>query len=356
MNFTPFGGFSVEPTPAPPAECIEEREVRRTFSATGFLYALLLLLHTGLAFGIAILLRRFAPGFAANPSAIFFYDSLPFYLLVIPTVFFAMRRLPQKVPAKAKLGAGRYAILLCVGCLFILVGSLAGDTVTGLIEGLTGRSLTDVADIIGGTNIYLALLFVGVLAPVAEELIFRKVLIDGLSRYGEGTAVLATALVFGLSHGNPSQCFYAFGMGLILGYIYLKSGNLLLTILPHAILNCVSVLMSKLVVPRLLPLLKQITENTDPEELLRLLRGELPAITAAGIYSSLLYGAAFLGFIFFLVYFRRIRLAPANLFVRGESGLPPVPLRTRLTALAFGNPGAVVFLATVVFLFVISIL
>lgn len=356
MNFTPFGGFSVAPTPAPPAECVEEKEVRGTFSGAGFLYTLLLLLHMGLAFGIVVLLRRFAPEFAQNPNAVFFYDSLPFYLIVVPVIFSAMKKLPQCVPQKTPLGAGRYAICLCVGCLFMVAGSLIGSTVTSVLEGLTGRPAESVSDVIGGANIFLALLFVGVLAPVAEELIFRKALIDGLSRFGQGAAVLASGLVFGLAHGNFSQFFYTFGLGLIFGYIYIKSGKIYLTVLPHALLNCTSVLMNKLVLPRLLPLIKELPGQADPEELMRLVGGELPAMVAMGIYASLLYGAAFLGLIFFLLYFRRIRLFPANLFVRGEDGMPPVPLRTRLSALAFGNPGVAVFFAAAVFAFVLSVL
>ena len=356
MNFTPFGGFTVEPTPAPPAACVGEKEVRGAFSRAGFLYTLLLLLHLGVAYGVFFLLRLIAPAFAATPNAVFFYDSLPFYLIVVPVIFLAMKKLPQCVPAKRQFGAGRYAISICIGCLFMVAGSMVGNAVTSLIEALTGNPTKDVTDVIGDANIFLALLFVGVLAPVAEELIFRKALIDGLSRYGEGAAVFASGLVFGLAHGNFSQCFYAFGLGLAFGYIYVKSGKIHLTILPHAALNCISVLMSKLVLPRVLPLIEKLPEATTPEETERLITGELPALAVAGLYSSLLYGAAFLGLIFFIVYYRRIRLAPANLFVTSEGGMPPVPLRTRLSALAFGNPGVAVFFVAVIFTFVLSVL
>lgn len=357
MNFTPFGGFTIEPTPAPPAACVGEKEVRGAFSRTGFLYTLLLLLHLGIAYGVFFLIRLISPAFAANPNAVFFYDSLPFYLIVVPVIFLAMKKLPQCVPAKQQFGAGRYAISLCIGCLFMVAGSMVGNTVTTLMENLTGNPIGDVTDVIGDADIFLALLFVGVLAPVAEELIFRKALIDGLSRYGEGAAVFASGLVFGLAHGNFSQCFYAFGLGLVFGYIYVKSGKIYLTILPHAVLNCASVLMSKLVLPRLQPLMEKLSSGeTDPAELLRLMEGELPALTAMSVYTALLYGAAFLGLIFFIVYYRRIRLAPANLFVASEDGMPPVPLRERLSALAFGNPGAAVFFAAVIFTFVLSVL
>ena len=74
------------------------------------------------------------------------------------------------------------------------------------------------------------------------------------------------------------------------------------------------------------------------------------------VYATLLYGAAFLGLIFLIIRFRQIRLAPANLFVQAENGAPPVPLRERLSALAFGNPGAIAFFAVILFTFVLSVL
>lgn len=356
MNFTPFGGFTVEPTPAPPAACVGEREVRSAFSRAGFLYTLLLLLHLGVAYGVFFLIRLISPAFASDPNVVFFYDSLPFYLIVVPVVFFAMKKLPQCVPAKQQFGAGRYAISICIGCLFMVAGSMVGNVVTSTIEALTGNPTETVTDAIGDANIFLALLFVGVLAPVAEELIFRKALIDGLSRYGEGAAVLASGLVFGLAHGNFSQCFYAFGLGLVFGYIYVKSGKIYLTILPHAALNCISILMNKLVLPRVLPLIEKLSGEVNLEEMAQLMEGELPALTVISLYSALLYGAAFLGLIFFIVYYRRIRLTPANLFVASEDGMPPVPLRERLSGLAFGNPGVVVFVVAVIFTFVLSML
>ena len=48
-----------------------------------------------------------------------------------------------------------------------------------------------------------------VLAPVMEELIFRKVLIDRTIVYGDKAAVVLSGLLFGVFHGNFHQFFYA---------------------------------------------------------------------------------------------------------------------------------------------------
>ena len=74
-------------------------------------------------------------------------------------------------------------------------------------------------------------------APIIEELIFRKLLIDRISPFGEKTAIFASALAFGLVHGNFSQFFYAFAIGLLFGYIYVKTRNILYTIVLHMFVN-----------------------------------------------------------------------------------------------------------------------
>jgi membrane protease YdiL (CAAX protease family) len=87
----------------------------------------------------------------------------------------------------------------------------------------------------------LALLLVGVLAPVLEEWLFRGVLLPGLARnYGPTKAILQTSLLFGIIHFNPSQSLSAFLIGLFLGWVYLRTRSLWACILVHATNNILS--------------------------------------------------------------------------------------------------------------------
>ncbi len=89
---------------------------------------------------------------------------------------------------------------------------------------------------LNGDNI-LAMIMVSVFAPVFEELIFRKLIIDRTRRYGELVAILYSAVAFGIFHCNIYQLFYAFALGLILGYVYVRTGNVILTIIMHMVVN-----------------------------------------------------------------------------------------------------------------------
>ena len=76
------------------------------------------------------------------------------------------------------------------------------------------------------------------IAPIIEELILRGILFNRL-RYGLSfySANLIQALVFGIYHWNIIQGLYAFGIGLILGYVYEKTRSLYVPILLHVFIN-----------------------------------------------------------------------------------------------------------------------
>lgn len=76
------------------------------------------------------------------------------------------------------------------------------------------------------------------MAPVIEELIFRGVIMHGLMRnYSKFTAVFVSALMFALFHLNPWQFPATFILGIVLGILMLRTRNIYLCILGHAINN-----------------------------------------------------------------------------------------------------------------------
>lgn len=83
---------------------------------------------------------------------------------------------------------------------------------------------------------------VALLAPFFEELIFRGVLCNALSRYNKGFAVVFTALIFALAHLNLDQGIPVFGMGLVFGFVYLRSKSLWATIAMHVINNLIALI------------------------------------------------------------------------------------------------------------------
>lgn len=76
-----------------------------------------------------------------------------------------------------------------------------------------------------------------VLAPIAEELIFRGLILSEVSRINERFAVVFSAVLFGLLHGNPVQLVSASIMGLVLGYSVIKTKSIVPAIAGHSAVN-----------------------------------------------------------------------------------------------------------------------
>jgi len=77
-----------------------------------------------------------------------------------------------------------------------------------------------------------------VLGPVMEEFVFRGIILRGLLKsYSNKIAILLSALIFAILHLNLVQGMVAFLMGLLLGYIYIKTHSIYLCMLTHIINN-----------------------------------------------------------------------------------------------------------------------
>lgn len=126
----------------------------------------------------------------------------------------------DEVFAKEKsMSAGVFFSLLCMCIGSQMVNSL---WVSGLefLYNLSDKSLMPMLDAVSGaSDTFSMFLYASVLAPVAEELLFRGFVLRTLRPYGKRFAILGSAFLFGLFHGNLLQTPYAFLMGLVLGYV-----------------------------------------------------------------------------------------------------------------------------------------
>ncbi len=83
-----------------------------------------------------------------------------------------------------------------------------------------------------------AFLKVAIIAPIVEELIFRGMILNGFRRnYNGFVAVFMSALLFSLFHLNPWQMPSTFVLGLLVGWLILRTNNIFVAIIGHSINN-----------------------------------------------------------------------------------------------------------------------
>lgn len=232
----------------------------------------------------------------------------PLYLIAVPIGLLLLRKVPAKPLEKHDLKPSRYIVTVII-CIFMMyAGNILGTIITALLQLLPGVSAGNPILGYATDNALLPkVLFMVILAPVIEEYIFRKQLIDRMHIYGEKLAVVTSALMFGLFHGNLSQFFYAFALGLVFGYVYLKTEKLRYSIGLHMLIN----LLGSVVGPFFLEKVAVVDtmENMD----LAALEPVMPWLIAFGAYVLVLIGLAIAGLVLLCLNKRKVSFAPAEM-------------------------------------------
>ena len=133
-----------------------------------------------------------------------------------------------------------FGMLCCVGANFVVTFGVI-PLFKAFGYGLKSSSTDDPNSIFACV---IALIGTAIVPAICEEFAMRCCCVQLLRKYGKGFAVLSISIVFGLLHGNVIQFVFAFLVGLILGYITVKTDSVVPAILVHALNNGMSVVAS----------------------------------------------------------------------------------------------------------------
>ncbi len=271
---------------------------------------------------VAFLAARFAP---AMYSAWWFPMSCTalLYIVGVPLFWLVTRRLPKgPAPERHTFGPGTVTVLyfICMGGMYIF--NFAGIAFTQLLSLLLGRAVNNpLTSALEGSSFVLTLVIAGILSPFFEELAFRKILLDPLRPFGDRTAMIFSALMFGLFHMNFSQFFYAFAIGLVLAYAALKTGDIRVSVLLHILVNLMGAVL-------------------------------MPALTASGSPAALPLAVSFmllcmvLSIVFLCVFHGKISLSPPRCrFSEPVTG-----------GMIYANPGVLIYYLFIAAMFVLNTL
>lgn len=100
---------------------------------------------------------------------------------------------------------------------------------------------------ITGGPFWSSFLVTAIFAPVFEEWLCRGMVLRGLlTKVKPAWAIVISALFFALIHMNPWQALNAFIIGVVMGYVYYKTGSLALTMLIHFVNNGLAVVLAQI--------------------------------------------------------------------------------------------------------------
>lgn len=83
---------------------------------------------------------------------------------------------------------------------------------------------------------------VGLLAPLAEEMVFRGAILRSLLRWKSNpwVGIVISAILFAMIHMNPAQMPHAFLIGLLLGWMYWRTDSIVPGVVYHWVNNTVA--------------------------------------------------------------------------------------------------------------------
>lgn len=222
------------------------------------------------------------------------------YAVFLPVTGLLLGNLPAQRVRKRNMKLPDLLSFLAMTFPVAFIGDLVGNAISALAAGETSRN--PVSDAVAQGNIVFALITV-IVAPVIEELVFRKWLLDRIFPLGGGAAVIFSALCFALFHTNFVQLFYAFGMGLIFGYVYLRSGNIVNAVVLHSAVNLFGGVLAPFAFSlpdweALSALLRMISDGADiPESMVNAVLPGLMGFLGYAAVFALLIAAGIISFI-----------------------------------------------------------
>ena len=249
------------------------------------------------------------PQIASGSWVRYILSFVPLYLVGMPCAYRLMKPVVISRPDSEKMLPGDFIISLLMCFPLMYLGSIIGNLLSALFTG--GRSVNPLNEFAYDLSPVTVLVMV-IIGPVLEEFFFRRQIIDRCGRFGEKQVILFSALAFGLFHMNLYQFFYAFLLGLVLGYVYTRSRRLRYTIAIHMIINSLGGIVPQLLLSsideRTLALLEHFTGS--PEQMAILMRS-LPALVAYGTFAVVMLVLTIIGIVYLFTKAPRFRLNPA---------------------------------------------
>ena len=233
----------------------------------------------------------------------------------------SLKALPSVKIEKKKLTVGQIFTFILMVYGLAHVGSLMGLPIHTALSSVSlfGDSSTEDAlnnlksNLIVGSDTWIRIITIGIMPAIFEELLFRKFMIDRTLRHGEFISCAMSGIMFGLWHGTFQQFFFAFFLGVLFAFVYIRTGRIIYTMILHASLNVIT---SSVTVELISEMLKRMgmdlnsgtmNTNIDYDTVIKTV---LPFMLIILLWIIILAGFQIAGFVILIVKRKTLKLMP----------------------------------------------
>lgn len=335
------------------AGCLTEDSAKAYFSRLGLAVFALGALSTLTATLLSVLVKATLASVlnisAVAAAANHLISVIAIYCVAFPFFKLLINPLPSVKPFKSRMGFKDGLIGFCICVAAMMIGNYISNVILVWVETVLGATTENpIASAISPSDpavVVVTVMFIVIAAPILEEIVFRKVLCAKLLPLGEGYAIVLSGAIFGLFHGNLYQFAYGFLLGAFFGFIYIKTGKLIYTVIYHMAINLMGSVIGPWIISMIdIDTLTAIIESgsIDPAD---------PALTSLfilSIYEVVMMVASVVGVVFFF------KAKKKNMLTL-EQGILPPPKKNRLANL-FCNVGVAAAITYFVLTMVMSLI
>lgn len=239
-----------------------------------------------------------------------------FNVCVVGTVALsiALKNIPATKIEKRKMKIGQLLLLIMMMYGLAQIGNLIGLPIHLALTWVDYKQVTgtEVAkSVLFSSGTIVDIITIGIFPPIFEELLFRKFLIDRTIRYGEFISCAMSGIMFGLWHGNFQQFFFTFFIGVLFAFVYIRTGNIIYTMILHASMNLVT---TTVTLQLLSEMMKKMgvnfeTGTVDMIESDEVMRSLIPILLLMMLWIFVLSSFQIVGFVMLIVKRKNFKLA-----------------------------------------------
>lgn len=222
---------------------------RAEFSRIGLSVLMLILGYQLFSYAASYAVGKLAPATAQTWWFTWALTDVSLYGVGLSLMWLVLRHIPaapfnrycnmrNAVVEKPHFGLGQWLVIAVIGMGAMEFGGIIGQRVMDFLSLAVGYDYANQLEtVIGESPLWVSVIGTVVIAPLGEEFIFRKILIDRTRRWGDTVSILLSGALFGLFHGNLFQLFYTAMFGMLLAYVYTRTGQLRWCVGLHALVN-----------------------------------------------------------------------------------------------------------------------
>ena len=311
---------------------MDEKSMKKSFSGLGLRFLIGTLIIYAVQIAVVGVVGMVKPEWLENTTINLILAVLPLYLIGMPVLIALVKQMPGETPVKKSITPGQFVVALIMCYALMYCGNLVGTLITTVVGALKGSEVDNALMAYATeSNMIVTFLYMVICAPILEEYIFRKLIVDRTVKYGQGVAIVLSGLMFGLFHGNLNQFAYAMLLGMFLAFLYVKTGNLKITIGLHMCINFMGAVVSVLLLKAIhLDEYQEIVMNGgDAQAVMDFMMAYLPGWIGYMVYVLFILAVLVTGIVLFIVYRKKLKLEPGQI------------AKGRRFKTVIGNPGMI---------------